>query len=418
VFPFLPPLPNPLPFCAVCSLWRSFVLGTPQFWKRVFVYVPLGISEADAQSKAADLVPWIERSVPLPLTLFIWYDASTSLVELGPAAPIVHVLNRYATRWETLYLQYARSCSASEEDSSRLFSSAEWSSLRRIHSLRDHSGPKEDKAAPWVQLTHLDITETLSYRDSMDILKGCPKLEWLSISVKSYGYFETLAFPIMLRDLSILHLLADEERISALVQSICLPSLQDISIHMLTSWQSLINLVPIIHLLTRSVCALRKLKISGSRCEPKDLDHLLAHPSCNSLTSLTISDCRGSEYASVDEEVIRRLTLYQDDTFCTRLRSLTLERCVKPSSFSALLSMVESRICSNVGQSPVELLGYLYLQVKNVDEVEEKLDDIIKRSGMQYEKFSTFTRFRIDGVSETRDLQLILIVDNLIKPYR
>ena len=29
--------------------------------------------------------------------------------------------------------------------------------------------------------------------------------------------------------------------------------------------------------------------------------------------------------------------------------------------------------------------GYLHLQVKNVDEVEEKLDDIIKRSRMQYD---------------------------------
>jgi hypothetical protein len=96
------------------------------------------------------------------LTLFVSYDVSTSLVELGPVAPIVHVLNRYATQWETLYLQYAGLRSASPEFIS-LFSSAGWSSLRRIYSLRNYSGPKGDKATLWGQLTHLDITRTLSY---------------------------------------------------------------------------------------------------------------------------------------------------------------------------------------------------------------------------------------------------------------
>ena len=379
---FFPPLPNPLSFCAVCSLWRSFALDTPQLWKRVFVCVPLGISGKEARSKAADLVPWIERSAPLklPLTLFISYGVSTSLSELGPAAPIVRVLNRYATRWETLYLQYAGQWSKLSEHRSELFSFAEWNSLQRIYSLRNHSGLMRDKAAPWGQLTHLKILSHVSYQRAMEMLKGCPKLVWLSIHVESRLASEEPASPFILRDLSSIAIRS--KNISAVVGSIFLPTLQDLSIRM--SWQTSTDLLSIHHFLTRSDCVLQKLKISALHCQPNDLVHVLTHPSCNSLTSLTISDWSFSEYASADEEVLRRLTFRQDDTLCPRLESLTLERCVQPRAYSALLCMVESRIGSYAGQLADGLLGYLNLQVENVDEVEERLDEIIKRSGIQY----------------------------------
>ena len=395
--PFMPPLPNPLSFCAVCSLWRSFALGTPQLWKRVFVYVPLSISGAEARLKAAYLISWIERSAPLSLTLFISYGIGTSLVELGPEAPIVHVLNRYATRWGALYLQYAGNhLKTASELNSRLFSFDGWSSLQRIYSLRNYSGLKGDKAAPWGQLTHLEICRNLPYREVLYIFKGCAKLEWLSICVESSASFETPPCPIILHHVSFISLTADGASISPIMQSICLPSLQDMSLRLFLWWQTPINFVPILQFLTRSACTLHKLKINASRAQPKDLVRLLAHPSCNFLTSLTIDDGDLSAYGAVDEEVLRRLTLHQDDALCTRLKSLTLAHCiqvVQPWSFSTLLTMVESRIGSCAGQPQDELLGYLNLEIKGVDKVKEKLDEIIKRSGMQYDGREIVLRF-------------------------
>ena len=385
---FLPPLPNPLSFCAVCSLWRTFALGTPQLWKRVFVYVPLGISGEEARLKAACLTSWIERSATLSLTLFISYGMTTSLVELGPEAPIVHVLNRYATRWEALYLQFAGTYSRTAPVfNSRLFSFHEWSSLQRIYSLRKYGGLGRDTATPWGQLTHLEIKKPLLYRDALNILKECAKLEWLSIcAVSSLSLpFEPPTRPIILHHVSFTSLTADAPCISVIMQFICLPSLQDMSLQTPTPWQTPISLVPILDFLTRSACALQKLRITASRRQSKDLIRILAHPSCNSLTSLTIDDYNFSDFGAVDDEVLQRLTLHQDGALCTRLKSLTLERCIPPCSFPTLLTMVESRIGSHAGQPRDGLLGYLNLEIKGVDNIEEKLDEIIKRSGNQHD---------------------------------
>ena len=395
---FLPPLPNPLSFCAVCSRWRSFALATPQLWKRVFVYVPLSISGAETRLKAAYLISWIERSASLPLTLFISYGITTSLIELGPEAPIVHLLNRYATRWEALYLQYAGTYSrTAPEFNSRLFSFDGWSSLQRIYSLRNYSGLKGDKSVPWGQLTHLEISRNLAYQEALDIFRGCAKLEWLSIRGESSWTFEPPTNPIILHHVSFISLTADDAYISAITQWICLPSLQDMSVQTFTRWQTSINLVSILHFLTRSACTLQKLKITASRGQSKDLVRLLAHPSCNSLTSLTIDDYQSSDYGAVDEEVLRRLTLHQGGALCTRLKSLTFERCIQPCSFSTLLTMVESRMSSHAGQPPDGLLRYLDLEIKGIDGVKEKLDEIVKRSEMRYDGRKIVLRVRQFG---------------------
>ncbi|KAF8325516.1 hypothetical protein F5887DRAFT_1015765 [Amanita rubescens] len=366
---FTPELTNPLTFCGVCSLWRSSALTTPQLWKRVFVYVPVGILRAEAMSKAIDLVPWIKRSASLPLTLFLSYGLSTSLDETGPAAPVVEVLNRYGTRWETLYLQYAgaRSSNYAAECRSRLFSFTGWSSLQQIYCLRRYSGPLGSATIPWSQLTHLDILGCTSYQHAMDIIKGCQKLLWLSIYINQFP--QALTPPVILRNLSFLSLAL--ENISALMSSISLPSLQEMSVHATGALQPT-HLESLFSIFSQNPPVLSK-----------NLMNVLAHSSCHFLTSLTIIDNWFHDHASVSDEVLRRLTLSQNDAVCTRLKSLTLERCIG-SSFLSLLNMVKSRIGSGAGQLPDELLQSLHLQIKNVDGEDEQLDEIIKGCGMEY----------------------------------
>src|SRR6266550_385557 len=273
-----PPLtPKPFTFCAVCSWWPSVALATPQLWKRVFVRVAPGISRAEVKSKAIDLVSWIERSASLPLTLFLSYGVSTSLNE-ERVAPIAEVLNRYAARWEKLYLRYGgpRWPGPAAERKSRLFSIVGWSSLRRIYSFRKDSGPHGNETVPWAQLTHLKIHAYLSYRQAMDILKGCPKLERLSIRVDPLQPFETLTSPIVLYNVSFISLTGDH--ISEVMRSIRLPSLKKMNIHSMW-WRRPTDLASLLDFFTRSECILDTLEITGSP-HSQDLIAVLTHESC------------------------------------------------------------------------------------------------------------------------------------------
>ena len=379
----VPPLtPKPFTFCAVCSWWRSVALATPQLWKRVFVRVAPGISGAEVKSKATDLVSWVERSASLPLTLFLSYGVNTSLNE-ERVAPIAEALNRYAARWEKLYLRYGgpRWPDPAAERKSRLFDIVGWSSLRRIYSFRKDSGPHGNETIPWAQLTHLKIHAYLPYRQAMDILKGCSKLERLSIRVDPLQPFETLTTPIVLYNLTFISLTGDH--ISEVMRSIRLPSLKKMHIHSMW-WRRPTDLTSLLDFFTRSECILDTLEITGSP-HSEDLIAVLTHESCASLTSLSITISYFEHYASITDEVLQRLTLGKDDSLCTNLKFLTLRRCIR-GSFSALLDMVESRISSCAGQLPddSELLEYFHLQIKDIDGEEEKLDGIIERSGMEY----------------------------------
>jgi len=373
-----PRLTNPFPLCAVCSLWRSLALATPQLWKRVFVHIPFNISRADSELKAVDLVPWIERSGSLPLTLFISYDDNMPLDEMGPVASIAQVLNHYAPRWETLYLQYPdQNMHRIGSDSSRLFRIIEWSSLQQVYWFRTHTNPlaQKHKIIPWAQVTHLEIHCSISFSHAVSIFKGCQKLLQLSISIESWS-FEALASPVTLHDLSVMHLTT--ANLSAVVQLISLPSIREISVQRMARRPS--DLKSLLCFLTRSSCTLDKLKIYGPPFAPGELVHILAHRSCNSLASLIISDYRPSTQASADGKVLQRLTLHRNDSLCTHLKSLVLD-C--QGSLSTLLSMVESRIGSDACQLPDGLLQHLHLRILNFHD-EEELGQVIKRSGMEY----------------------------------
>lgn len=373
-----PGLTNPLPLCAVCSSWRSLALTTPQLWKRVFVHIPFNISRAEAELKVVDLVPWIERSGPLPLTLFISYDDNMPLDETRPVASIAQVLNHYAPRWEALYLQYPdQNMHRIGSDSSPLFRIIEWSSLKQVYWFRTHTNPlaQEHKIIPWAQLTHLEINCSISFSHAVSIFKGCQKLLRLSISIESWS-FEALASPVTLHDLSVMHLTT--ANLSAVVQLISLPSIREISVQRMARRPA--DLKSLLCFLARSSCTLDKLKIYGPPFAPGELVHILAHRSCNSLISLIISDYRPSTQASADDNVLQRLALHQNDSLCTHLKYLVLD-CQGP--LSTLLNMVESRIGSNVCQLPDGLLQYLRLRILNFHD-EEELDEVIKRSGMEY----------------------------------
>ncbi|KAF8332502.1 hypothetical protein F5887DRAFT_45881 [Amanita rubescens] len=368
---------NPFVLCAVCSSWRFLAFCTPQLWMQVFIRVPIDMTKDQARKKAADLVPWIERSRTLPLTLHISCDFDKSLDGTGPEAPIVSVLNDYSTRWQSLYLQdYFLPFSMPQIPSSPkplpLFHFDRWCSLRQISSFCRHRVPLTNKAIPWAQLTRLQVQGQISCQAAETIFMECPKLVQLSISVNPT--LGMTGVPIILHDL-VTFSLGAVQCLPMLVHRLSLPSLRDIFLDVV--WQT--DIKPLLNFFTRSSCTLNNLKICGSDLTSSDYLDVLAHRSCNSLTSLIMCSIywlRNPPF--IDDEVLRRLTLHRNDTLCPCLKFLTIDLDIQSSSHSTLLNMVKSRF--HAGQSPLQ---YLYFKVERLNNF-GKLYRIGKRSGMEY----------------------------------
>jgi hypothetical protein len=323
------------------------------------------------------VVSWIERSGSLPLTLFIWLRRCI----MDDWDPIVNVFNCYASRWERLYIDPFSAFPRLSRNPLEWIHVDKWPSLQRIY-----ASVKPYAVIPWAQLTHLQFCCDLSYAQMVHIFKGCRRLVWLSLSFRLVQtvFFDAPASPIILRDLSFVSLRTND--LSAIIQLISLPSLREISIYKTYGPADLGPLKLLPHFLTRSACTLDKLNIAGSLRSPDDLILILAHRSCNLLTSLTVSGAQTSydppEVTLINEEVIWRLTLHHGNSACTHLKSLSLESSFRaaPISQSALAKMVESRIGSRTGQLQD---GLLHLEIRLNTFDYRQLDEVIKRSEME-----------------------------------
>ena len=364
---------NPLVLCVVCSSWRSLAFSIPALWRKVLVHIPFGMGADRAKSKAASLVRWIKRSRSEPLTLYIFYDVSGSL---DGTAPIVSIFIECATRWEAMYLQptadHRRSCSVT------MFRLDGWHSLRRLCSADLRRRVSETETIPWAQLTHLQIHHWTPSEVTI-VLEECSNLVQLSITI-SLGRIPMTTNPIVMHNLVSLSL--GVRHLSQVMDVLLLPSLQDMYISnvlMRSDFTSLLNLF------TRSSCSLNKLEISVSHFEPGNLLDLLAHRSCNSLTSLKIGEFWPCSEVLVDNKVLQRLTLDRDGSLCPHLRFLTVD-CSTKYSVSTLLKMLESRIRSSDSQAPDKLLQYLHFRVEYPECKLGRLDKFGKRSGMRYDR--------------------------------
>ena len=364
-------------FCAVCSSWRSLALAAPRLWNRILIHVPRGMNKAQAQRKAADLVQWISRSHSVPLTLHISGDFAKPRNGKGPEGPIISVIKDHAARWKSLYFR-------AFQPSLSLLHFDGWHSLRRLYYPYFDPASCANQTVPWAHITHLQIRKYIACQDSATIFIKCPKLVYLSILVDPEAIGQSTV-PVILEDLVTFYLKTSYHAadlaadLQTILHQLSLPSLREISINGISSG----DIEPLLNLFTRSSCALDRLEICGTFLTSREYLNVLAHSSCNSLTSLSICSL-SLGCAPVDPEVLRRLTLHQNDTVCSRLSSLTIGYCIPTSLLSALLNMAESRIGCAAGQVPEEpALQYLRLHVKYTKNVAE-LDKIGRRSKMEY----------------------------------
>ncbi|KAF8341033.1 hypothetical protein F5887DRAFT_1284140 [Amanita rubescens] len=383
--------------CAVCSSWRFLAFSTPRLWNRISISVS-HVKEDQAKRKAADLVQWISRSRSLPLTLHVSGRFSNPSYGAVPDAPIISVINDHAARWQTLYFEHF-----DPSETSLLFRNNGWHSLRRLRYDYSDPGPCPNENVPWAHLTHLEIQDYTPYRAAAMVFMKCPKLVWLSIFLHPLVIGQSTLPIIILEDLVTFRLhtycLAGFQSILDRVPS--LPSLREFSVNQIAG-----DIEPLSNFFTRSSCTLDRLEICAS-VMPGDYLDILAHSSCESLTSLSMRPARLG--LSVDEEVLQRLTLHRNDAICSHLSSLTIEYHIPTSLLSAALNMVKSRIESAAGQVPEEpALQCLRLHVIYLKKNMAKLDKVGRRSGMEYSRKRTESGcisvlFRRQGFREPPD---------------
>ncbi len=381
---------NPLVLCAVCSSWRSLAFSTPQLWQRVFIHFPASLEKAQAEKRAADLIQWIERARLLPLALHISCYYHLDWISRHRVDPFLSVVDNYATRWESLYLQdafKALQLGPSPTLPSTLFLFDDfWKVLTSL--LYDE--PTFENL-PWAELTRLRNDHQISCER---ILVKSPKLVQLSISVPSF----TFGGQIILHNL-VTFSLGMGHASRNLLNRLSLPNLRDLFLKQV----SLADIQPLLDFFTRSSCSLSKLEVYGQDLPPDDLLNLLAHRSCDSLTSLKIlehCDPATSQLKRelVDDHVLRRLALHQNDSLCPHLNFLTID-CATECSLSALLKIVESRVgCLTDWQLSDDPIQYLHLRnIKHLNDV-RKIDEVGKGSGMEH----TRRRYREVGSDNDR----------------
>ena len=231
------------------------------------------------------------------------------------------------------------------------------------------------------------------YAQMVVIVKGCPRLVWLSLLIHVAPEFINIAAsPIILHDLSYASFSANS--LSTIFQLVSFPSLRELvcsqtEAHPFTepiSFRSLQSL------LTRSACTPDKLQIQGMHSLPGDLVQLLTHRSCNFLASLGICHYVSRNGVPVNDEVLRTLALHHDNSACTHLKFLLLPGREARCSQSALLKMVECRIGSCATSQSQD--GLLYLHIETNRKPLQALDEVIKGSEMAYNSLS-FHGFRL-----------------------
>ena len=381
---------NPLVLCMVCSSWRSLAFSTPQLWQRVFIHIPLRLKKAQDENRAV-IIQWIERARLLPLALHIYcdyYHGDTERPNLK--APFLSVIKEYATHWKSLFFQdqfTALQLGPSPTLPPVLFQNGVLLRLLLQKGGLFHPvSPFIYQTFPWAEVTHVELH---NHHDISceSILKNSPKLVQLSISVyslciSSFGY--TIRHNLVTLSLKMI------SGCEYLLDRLSLPSLRDLFLKQVSSE----HVRPLLNLFTRSSCSLSKLEVYGQNLSPYGLLNVLSHRSCKSLKSLKILE--SCDFISsqekrelVDDDVLRRLAFHQDYSLCPHLKFLTID-CAMECSLSALLKIVDS--CLTDWQPPDDSIKYIYLRgIRHFNDV-RKLDEVGKRSGMEY----TRRKHRVD----------------------
>ncbi|KAF8633105.1 hypothetical protein AX17_004678 [Amanita inopinata Kibby_2008] len=256
------------------------------------------------------ITTWLERSRTLPLTIHLKIPKFFS-VSLNNT--IFKSLYEHASRWESVFIQQPYSLyvptptvelpllQSFKFDYERCSPRGEWSlpftSAPRLTCLHwPHPPPViGHPSVPWHQLRNVQFTyRILAPHTVVEILQNCPELLELEVNVdeedSSEGSFIPCKPRILHRQLHRLDI-SIWETCGSLLDSLTLPGLRDLSLSIhIRFFDDIAEVRPIqeqlLHLLSRSECALDKLALPRCRFDTSMLQECFRHKSLTMLTEL------------------------------------------------------------------------------------------------------------------------------------
>ncbi|KAK7063840.1 F-box domain-containing protein [Favolaschia claudopus] len=191
--------------CRVCSHWRQIAIQTPQLW--VELRFPITIYSKDEKTTWNATKTFLERSDPLPISVFLWEMASSD----DEIASLLPILVGAAPRWRSLEMLFNSSRGTSPPALDRALESGTLEGrLRNLETLRvDYPklrdgitafqlAPRLREASielrhrsshvpilPWAQLTRLRL-EHDSPQVCFDILASCKSLVSANVSTDQW----------------------------------------------------------------------------------------------------------------------------------------------------------------------------------------------------------------------------------------
>ncbi|KAK2467603.1 hypothetical protein APHAL10511_000458 [Amanita phalloides] len=327
---------------------------------------------------------WLGRSGALPLTIRFVLSARKEII-----INALEALFEFSSRWENIIIDVSPSVpwpnvgvlpALQVFDGSFLpitqfpFTSAPSLKVLQVYILP--LNPVSISRIPWGQLTELIVNLMAPILAVLDILRGCPLLEMLTILIGNDMVNDTSSSLPLPSALQIKHdtlrwlwlYVSGPDSGAITVEYLTLPALKDLR---LSGWSGE-KIEPycysqVLNFLTRSRCNLERLAIMKTSFEPINLLEYLKHPSCQTLTYLHINeyDKGGDDVISVlNDQVLSQLTYSEEQgkaPLCPKLADLYLEECYRSevgTTASALGRMIRSRC---FGRASDERLRSLHL---------------------------------------------------------
>ncbi|RDB25755.1 hypothetical protein Hypma_006255 [Hypsizygus marmoreus] len=242
---------GPLRLSHVCGRWRQVAISTPGLWARMSVELDRHRSH---HSSPALLKLWLQRSLPLPIALYIVGSATPD----PPAGTniLLAILLEHIHRWGHLhwsikdnntaeqFLQYSiaketvlesldiriwRRCSDDQIERFPLVLRS-FKHLRRLtYYARDM--PMALFSLPLIQLTHLNLSCAIPMDACQRLLTRCPNLVELSVMDIQGPVADISATKIALPDLTSCSLNSFQCNIGTLLAQLICPKVRSLSLH-------------------------------------------------------------------------------------------------------------------------------------------------------------------------------------------
>ncbi|KAF8636962.1 hypothetical protein AX17_003138 [Amanita inopinata Kibby_2008] len=386
----------PLLLCRVCSLWRTSAQSTPELWKMMNICITRE-TEVGLEDVARFITTCLERSGTLPLTIHVKIP---TLIPKATIHPIFTSLREHASRWESVSIQqpYSSCVISPTTDELPLLQCFKFSygrnhsdehpslpfvSAPRLTSLRwPHLLPViEYPSVPWHRLRHVEFRSGLSPYTVVEILRNCPELLELNVSIdKALGSDGLLPCKsrVLHRQLCKFDIMIGEG-CALLLDSLTLPALRDLSLLTYTSpadnpaVQTLHE--QLLRLFSRSECTLNKLSLLLCRFDASMLQECFRHKSLAMLTRLEI-EARDPSKSMFTDDVLCDLTCIPCAGYgmlIPKLSSLSLRNCLSASP-GTLGRMILSR-CPGPEKEGDRLKHFLLVEQRLHADDKEYIDE-------------------------------------------